>query len=234
MAARPTSGRSSRPVSAGRPQSRRGSRASRTQLKTTLELNPDELDPYAVDLKAYDHRKYTAKELRQAHGFYRKLAPHGFLDKYTFNRSMHKLCPYVSHDLRDLLRHFLDKTGDAQIDEAEFVAGWGFFDQTLSLLDNEANGHVLDDMPHNLSEEIMVQVRHCPFTVLSPSFELRISRSAARASIASPTVQLIPVHEGYVSDKKLSCFKEDMFSHAMERSAPQPHRQSAALSRFHA
>eukprot|EP01051_Picozoa_sp_SAG22_P002767 SAG22_NODE_126_length_18820_cov_10.207788_14_plen_311_part_00 len=157
---------SHRPKSAGRPASSRRTRAQHDhRLHTTMEINPGERDPDEIRLSQYEHRKYTPAELKEAHAFFRKLANlsqggsrQTYLDKKTFHKRMHKVAPYVSAELRELLRHFLDRDDDARIDEAEFVAGWGFVKEELELLDNIENRYVLEDLSHNLPEQTVGQL----------------------------------------------------------------------------
>jgi Ca2+-binding EF-hand superfamily protein len=71
---------------------------------------------------------------------------------------LRKAVPNSTRQFRELLRHFLDKNDDDRIDEAEFVAGWGFVSEQLELLEDTESKFVLGEIMHNISEEAVEEL----------------------------------------------------------------------------
>ena len=139
------------------PSHSRKSNRARMQTSDELEGTHDG----GVSLESYENRRYTVTEIGEARDFFSQLNPKKtpYITKSDFHRQMHKVVPNASVETRELMRHVLDKDDNNRIDEAEFMASWGFMQDTLKALDGIDDDNKYEESSANLSDEKIEELR---------------------------------------------------------------------------
>ena len=147
-------------LSPAMPSHSRKSNRARMQTSDELEGTHDG----GVSLESYENRRYTVTEIGEARDFFSQLNPKKtpYITKSDFHRQMHKVVPNASVETRELMRHVLDKDDNNRIDEAEFMASWGFMQDTLKALDGIDDDNKYEESSANLSDEKIEVTSHLP------------------------------------------------------------------------
>ena len=140
---------------------RRSRKAARNSLLTSYEAEGKEDDIDDMTLGKYENRRYTVLEIAEAQDFFHQLNPNSgpYITKGEFHANMHRIVPTASHEVRELLRHFLDKNDDDRIDESEFVASWGFMKEQIAAIDSIDTENKTKEGIANVPGEKMEELR---------------------------------------------------------------------------